>query len=170
MSHIGVQLPAQCIETGDGHDEVVVASWENAVTVLNGFTGALVWKTAVGTTNGGDVWTARAIGDLDGDGFEDVIAGSFDTYVYAMSGATGAVLWTYPTGNRVYSVAPVGDLTDDGIPEVVVGNQNLSGGALEVVHVLNGRAAGVVFIDGFEDGSTSAWSTVFPLEGFQGAL
>lgn len=148
--------------TGDGYDEIIVASWENAVTVLNGLTGALVWKTTVGTTNGGDVWTARAIDDLDGDGFEDVIAGSFDTNVYAMSGTDGAVIWTYPTGNRVYSVFPAGDLTGDGFSEVVVGNQNLSGSPLEVVHVLDGGAAAVVFIDGFEDGSTEAWSTVFP--------
>jgi len=42
--------------TGDGHDEVIVASWENAVIVLNGLTGGLVWKTTVGTLNGGDVW------------------------------------------------------------------------------------------------------------------
>ncbi|MEN8163603.1 MAG: hypothetical protein ABFS37_05695, partial [Acidobacteriota bacterium] len=79
-----------------------------------------------------------------------------------MNGATGAVLWTFPTSYRVYSIAPVGDLSGDGIPEVVVGNQNLSGANLEVVHVLNGGAAAVVFVDGFEDGSTSAWSSVFP--------
>lgn len=162
VNDAGMMVDILADVTGDGYQEIIVASWENAVTVLNGLTGVLVWKTTVGTTNGGDVWTARAIEDLDGDGFEDVIAGSFDTNVYAMSGADGTVIWTYPTGNRVYSVYPAGDLTGDGISEVVVGNQNLSGSSLEVVHVLNGGAAAVVFIDGFEDGSTSAWSTVVP--------
>ena len=110
--------------TADGHDEVIVASWENAVIVLDGLTGAQLWKTTVGTANGGDVWTARAIDDLNRDGVHDVIAGSFDTNVYAMDGKSGDVLWTYPTANRVLSVYPVGDLTNDGIPEVAVGTQN----------------------------------------------
>lgn len=162
VNDAGMMVDILADVTDDGYEEIVVASWENAVTVLNGLTGALVWKTAVGTTNGGDVWTARAIDDLDGDGFEDVIAGSFDTFVYAMSGIDGAVLWTYATGNRVYSVFPAGDLNGDGISEVVVGNQNLSGSSLEVVHVLNGGAAAEVFIDGFEDGLLSAWSASFP--------
>lgn len=149
--------------TGDGFDDIVVASWENAVIVLNGLNGELVWKTTVGTLNGGDVWTARAIDDLNGDGNQDVIAGSFDTNVYAMSGKTGAVLWTYPTGYRVYSVYPVGDLTGDGIPEVAVGNQNLSGASLEVVHVLDGGAAWpAIFDDGFESGDTGGWSGTGP--------
>jgi len=132
------------------------------VIVLNGLTGGLVWKTSVGTLNGGDVWTARAIGDLNRDGNQDVIAGSFDTVVYAMDGKTGAMLWTYPTGYRVYSVHPAGDLNGDGIPEVIVGNQNLSGANLEVVHVLDGAAGADLLSDGFESGDTSAWSTTVP--------
>lgn len=162
VNEYGMMVDILSDVTGDGYADVVVASWENAVIVLNGLTGALVWNTPVGTTNGGDVWTARAIGDLDGDGFEDVIAGSFDTNAYAMSGTSGEVLWTYPTGNRVYSVAPAGDLNGDGIPEVIVGNQNLSGSSQEVVHVLDGRAGSVIFIDGFESGDGSAWDTVSP--------
>jgi outer membrane protein assembly factor BamB len=45
---------------GDGLAEVIVSSWENAVIVLSGADGSQIWKTSVGTTNGGDVWTARA--------------------------------------------------------------------------------------------------------------
>ena len=125
-------------------------------------TGAERWKTSVGTPNGGDVWVARSIDDLNGDGVQDVIAGSFDTNVYAMDGKNGTILWTFPTGYRVYSVYPIGDLTGDGVPEVAVGNQNLSGANNIVVHVLDGGAALTVFSDGFESGDTSAWSSTVP--------
>lgn len=124
--------------TGDGRSDVIVSSWENAVIVLSGSDGALVWKRTVGTTNGGDVWTARAIGDLNGDGRQDVIAGSFDYHVYAMDGDSGYLFWAYDTGNRVFSVSPVGDLNGDGRPEVVAGTQDTTSNV--VVHVLEGDA------------------------------
>jgi len=124
--------------TGDGLNEIVVSSWENAAIVLDGSDGSLVWKTTVGTTNGGDVWTARAIDDLNGDGRQDVIAGSFDYHVYAFDGDTGETFWAYDTGNRVFSVFPVGDLNGDGRPEVVAGTQDTTSNT--VVHVLEGDA------------------------------
>lgn len=123
---------------GDQNNEVIVSSWENAVTVLSGADGTLVWKTVVGSLNGGDVWTARAIPDLNGDGREDVIAGSFDYYVYAMDGDSGEVFWKHYTGNRVFSVYPVGDLNGDGRPEVAAGVQQKNG--YKMVYVLEGDA------------------------------
>jgi len=143
----------------DGDPDIVVSSWENAVIVLDGKTGGLIWKTSVGTTNNGYVWTARGIPDLDGDGINDVVAGSFDLHAYAMSGSDGEVLWSYDTGNRVYSVAPVGDLDGDGVFEVVVGTQDTSSNV--VVYVIDG-GDGWLFVDGFESGDTSAWLVVFP--------
>lgn len=141
--------------TGDGVPEVIVSSFENAVILLDGADGSLVWRTTVGTTNGGDVWSARAIGDVDGDGHQDVIAGSFDCHVYALDGDAGKVLWAYDTGNRVFSVYPLGDLTGDGRPEVAAGTQDTTSNV--VVHVFDG-AGGVLFEDGFERGDISAWS------------
>ena len=120
------------------HSEVIVSSWENAAIVLDGLDGSLVWKTTVGTTNGGDVWTARAINDLNRDGRQDVIAGSFDYHVYAFDGVTGVAFWAFDTGNRVFSVFPVGDLNGDGRPEVVAGTQDTTSNT--VVHVLEGDA------------------------------
>jgi outer membrane protein assembly factor BamB len=146
--------------TGDGVPEVVVSSFDNAVQLLDGATGTRVWRTPVGTTNGGDVWSARAIADLDGDGHQDVVAGSFDYHVYALDGETGRVLWAYDTGNRVFSVYPIGDLDGDGRPEVVAGTQDTHSNV--VVYVLDGDG-GVLFEDGFESGDTTAWSsTVTP--------
>ena len=148
--------------TGDGTPEVVVSSWENAVIVLSGVDGSLVWKTTVPDLygNGGDVWSARAIDDLDGDGVQDVIAGSFNNHVYAVNGVDGAVLWAFNTpGNRVYTVMPVGDLNHDGRPEVAVGTQewvDLS----DVVFVLWGEPP--LFADDLESGTTGAWTFTQP--------
>lgn len=124
--------------TGDGKHDVLVASWENAVIVLDGADGSLVWKTTVGTVNGGDVWTLRAIDDLNGDGRQDVIAGSFDYHVYALDGDSGEIFWAFDTGNRVFSVYPIGDLNGDGKPEVAAGTQDTTSST--VVHVLEGDA------------------------------
>ena len=106
--------------------------------MLSGANGSLVWKRTVGTTNGGDVWTARAIDDVNGDGRQDVIAGSFDYYVYALDGDSGEVFWAYFTGNRVFSVYPTGDLNGDGWPDVVAGTQDTNNNV--VLHVLEGDA------------------------------
>ena len=141
---------------GDNVREIVVGSWENAAIVLSGMDGSLVWRTTVGTTNGGDVWTVSAIDDLSGDGFKDVIAGSFDYHVYAMDGVDGEILWSFDTNNRVFSVYPAGDLDGDGRPEVVAGTQDTNNSV--VVHVLAGASANI-FADDFESGDTLAWSS-----------
>jgi len=138
VAQYGMAVDQLADVTGDGVNEIVVSSWENAVIVLDGADGALVWKRVVGTVNGGDVWTARAIGDLNSDGRQDVIAGSFDYHVYALDGRTGAVFWAYDTGNRVFSVAPLGDLDGDGRPEVAAGTQDTTSSV--VLHVLDGDA------------------------------
>jgi outer membrane protein assembly factor BamB len=136
VSDYGMAVDTLGDVTGDGTPEVIVSSWANRVFLLNGANGTLVWSRAVGTLNGGDVWTARAIGDLDGDGRQDVIAGSFDGHVYAMSGLDGTVLWSFDTGNRVFSVYPVGDLNGDGRPDVAAGTQDTTSSI--VVYVISG--------------------------------
>ena len=115
----GMQVELLGEMTRDGAFNVIVGSWENAVSVLDGADGTQVWKTTVGSLNGGDVTTVSAISDLNGDGVQDVIAGSYDEYVYALSGADGAVIWAYNTGHRVYSVAPIADVNGDGVDDVI---------------------------------------------------
>ncbi len=159
VSDFGMMVDLLEDVTGDGTPEIIVSSFENAAIVLDGSDGSLVWKTIVGTLNGGDVWTARAIDDVNGDGRQDVIAGSFDYHVYALDGDDGAVQWTYNTNNRVFSVYPAGDLDGDGRPEVVVGTQDTTDNV--VVHVLSGIGSSI-FVDGFESGDTLGWSATVP--------
>ena len=51
--------------TGDDLDDLIIASWDNAVWCLNGYDGGTLWRTQVGSENGGDVWTVHAIGDVN---------------------------------------------------------------------------------------------------------
>jgi hypothetical protein len=115
---------------GDGYPDVAVGSWENAARVLSGADGGLIWRTPVGTLNGGDVWAIDRVGDVTGDGINDVCCGSFDTNVYVMNGVSGEIVWAYLVGNRVFTVRGVPDLSGNGVPDVVAGTQKLSSGGI----------------------------------------
>lgn len=132
----------------DGFMEILVGSWKNAVTCLDGRTGAQYWSVPTGTTNGGDVWTVGKLGDVDYDGYADVIAGSFDLNAYCVSGRTGALLWTYNVGNRVYSVRGLSDVNGDGVGEAIVGTQYASGGGKVFCLDADGDATAVPTVEG----------------------
>ncbi len=114
---------------GDGTSDIAVGSWDNAGRVHSGADGALIWRTPVGTVNGGDCWTCDSVGDTNGDGVDDVAFGSFDLNAYLMDGRTGAVLWHYFVNDRVLSIRGVPDVTGNGVPEVAVGTQYQYGSA-----------------------------------------
>lgn len=141
---------------GDGNYDIVVSASEDAVTVLSGLDGSVIWKTAVGDY----VWTARAIDDLNGDGYQDVIAGSFDHNIYAMNGRNGKIFWEYGTGNRVFSVYPVGDLNGDGRCEVAAGMQDMNHST--VVYVVEGDSN--IPFPGLELIGTGQLETYFGME------
>jgi outer membrane protein assembly factor BamB len=113
--------------SGDGIDDIGVGSWDNAGRVHSGADGQNLWRTPVGTLNGGDCWTCDPVGDTNGDGRADLAVGSFDEKVYLMDGVTGAVLWNATLGDRVFCVRGVPDLTGNGIPDVAAGTQYLNG-------------------------------------------
>jgi outer membrane protein assembly factor BamB len=121
----------------DGISDVAVGSWDNSAVVLSGADGSLVWRSSVGTLNGGDVWAIGRVEDVNGDGVNDVVAGSFDYNVYAFDGASGDTLWTYYTGNRLYYVTGISDVSSNGIPDVAAGTQMLSGNGGRV-YILEG--------------------------------
>jgi hypothetical protein len=148
---------------GDGCEEVLVASWDNAVICLRGADGALLWYTPVGTLNGGDVWTLDATGDLDGDGLPDVVAGSFDQNVYLCSGADGHIMEQYPTGKRLYTVRSMPDVDGDGLDDLLAGTQGLTG-TRGTLYCLSGASMVPVELTGFcaqaaGHGILLAWET-----------
>ncbi len=123
---------------GDSLQDVIVGSWDNAAIVLNGADGSLIWRTEVGSLNGGDIWTIERIDDVTGDGINDVIGGSFDTNIYCFNGVTGEILWSYETGNRIMSVSSIGDVDGDNYQDVIAGTQNTTNNT--VAYCLSGIA------------------------------
>jgi hypothetical protein len=128
---------------GDFVPDIAVASWDNAVHVVSGADGLGIWRSQVGTLNGGDVWAVDRVDDVTGDGISDVIGGSFDNFAYLFDGVTGDQVWSTSVGARVYSVRGVSDISGNGIPDVVVGTQMLSGQGGEVWALEGNTTSGV---------------------------
>ena len=115
--------------TGDGVDDLVVASWSGAVHVISpdGVGGLEPTVTYAVALNG---WNDLALGDANGDGRTDVVAtsgqidGIVNVHVLAQT-AEGtlapAVRYEYPGTTRSPNGVAVGDVDGDGLAEVVVG-------------------------------------------------
>jgi sugar lactone lactonase YvrE len=115
--------------TGDGVDDVVIASEDNNIRCLNGNSSVdadLMWQTEIYSGNVYQQNGLASIPDINGDGFDDVIAATTggDRSVRALSGKTGLPLWRYDThafggGGWVYQVDTKYDYNNDGVPDVL---------------------------------------------------
>ena len=101
----------------DTYPEVLAGTAANAVHLLNGEDGAIVWSYSVG----GDVRAVSPIPDVSGDGKPDVLAGAGDGVVYCINGATGQLLWRYGGLASVWTIEPFYDMDGDGRVEAMVG-------------------------------------------------
>ena len=158
--------------TGDGIDDVVIASEDNFIRCLNGnssVTADLMWETEIYSGNVYQENALAIIDDIDNDGYRDVIAGTTggDRSVRALSGKTGVPLWRYDThafggGGWVYQVDVTYDYNNDGHPDVLAcaGDDGNGTGprAVFCINGLNGQAiwvcptGGAVFsVIGIED-------------------
>ncbi len=120
--------PVQDI-TGDGIDEVIVASEDNFIRCFNGnasVEGDILWSHEV---YAGSVYSQNGlvtISDINADGYRDVIAAMAwgDRSILALSGKTGQQIWKHYTneygdGGWVYQVDASYDYNNDGIPDVL---------------------------------------------------
>lgn len=115
--------------TGDGVDDVIVASEDNFIRCLNGnssVTADVMWATEIYSGNVYQQNGLVIIEDINNDGYQDVIAATTggDRSVRALSGKTGAPLWRYDThafggGGWVYQVDASFDYNNDGKTDVL---------------------------------------------------
>ena len=136
--------------TGDGVDDVLVASEDDYIRCFNGnasVTADIMWERFVYS---GAVYNQNSlvtIDDINNDGYRDVIVGTAwgDRSIIALSGKTGEVLWKHDTheyggGGWVYQVDARYDYNDDGFPDVLAatGSDGNGTGPLRV-YCLNGK-------------------------------
>jgi hypothetical protein len=115
--------------TGDGVDDVVIASEDNFIRCFNGNSSGdadMLWATEITSGNVYQQNAIVAISDINGDGYRDVVIGTTggDCSVRALSGKTGLMLWRYDThafgnGGWVYQVDAKFDYNNDGTPDVL---------------------------------------------------
>lgn len=115
--------------TGDGVNEVVVASEDNFVRCFNGNADGIadiLWEHEIYS---GNVYQSEALGfisDINGDMYDEIIVGTTggDRSVWALSGKTGTPIWNFNTnywgdGGWVYEVDASRDFNGDGISDVL---------------------------------------------------
>ncbi len=164
--------PAVADLDGDGHPEIVVASYHGTVHVFradgssfgHGFPFALpdVPSSATSPTRilQRGLFGSPVLADLDGDHRLDIVFGAMDGNVYALDAASGAVKSGFPVlihfpeaaaeHNRIFGSVGIGNFDGDAIPDIVaVSSEKLPGdnnsGAIYVVHGDGNNHAGGPF-------------------------
>lgn len=157
--------------SGDGVNEVIVASEDNFVRCFNGNSDGIadvLWEQEIYS---GNVYQSEALSflnDINGDSYQEVVVGTTgaDRSVTAFSGKTGEQLWKFHTnmwggGGWVYEVDATRDFNQDGFQDVLAcaGNDaqgtgpnrifciNGSNGTLLWDYYLNGPGFAVMAID-----------------------
>ncbi len=142
--------------TGDGVDDVIVASEDDYIRCFNGNshgTGDVIWETYI---YAGSVYSQNSltiIDDINADGYEDVIVGTAwgDRSIIALSGYSGEQLWKHQTdeygdGGWVYQVDARYDYDDDGIADVLAATGNDGNGTGPIrVYCLEGRTGNAIW-------------------------
>lgn len=108
---------------GDGHEDVLVASWANYALALSGADGEELWRNEAGS----DVWAIYWSYDLTGDSIPEAVAGSFNGDVILINGASGETVWSSHTDARIFTVRPIRDVNGDGFADIIAGQQMLQG-------------------------------------------
>lgn len=104
-------------------NEVVVMSRQGQIFCYTGYSGELLWQTAMPDAV---YWgeTALALADINGDGSLEIVTGDRSGNVICLNGA-GETLWLYKGQHGVNQSPAVADLTGDGSMSVLVGGDKI---------------------------------------------
>lgn len=139
----GVAAVATTDLTGDGTDEVILATDDDALRTFDARTG----EVKMGPIPMDGAIVDLAVGDLAGDGSQQAIVGLRSGEVVVLDPLSGDQRWSHGDGVELTEAVAAGDLDDDGIDEVV----------------LTGRGEPESTTTTSPDGSTSVGSSSGPL-------
>lgn len=107
---------------GDPAVELVAATADGEVVVVDAATGEVQWSRSFGRYA-----AVRAIGDGDGDGSAEVFATAADGSVRALAAADGRTVWEREVAEDDVQMMPppaLGDVTGDGAHELVIASND----------------------------------------------
>lgn len=138
--------------TGDGHNDVVLASGNYWTICVNGFSSGFaseVWRFSsyISNFSAGDIGETNALppqqralaiaNDLNNDGKQDVVIGTGggNEHVYALDGTNGSILWQFGTDHPdsfglgdMTSVNVDEDFNGDGVNDVIASGSATNSG------------------------------------------
>lgn len=136
--------------TGDGVDDVIVASEDYNIRCFNGNSSVdadVMWTFPIYAGSVYEQNGTAIIDDIDNDGYKDLIVGTTggDESIIAISGKTGTQIWKhdtheYGTGGWVYQIDVRYDYNNDGFPDVLASTgDDGNGTGPKRVYCLNGK-------------------------------
>jgi len=117
-----VSTPAIADVDKDNKLEVVIASTNGNLYILNAFDGVLEYKFSTDAP----IYSSPAVANIDKDRYLEIIIGSTDSNVYCFqwNGHKGKTKWIYSTQGPIYSSAAIEDIDEDGEFEIVIGSND----------------------------------------------
>ncbi|MFH8093133.1 MAG: PQQ-binding-like beta-propeller repeat protein, partial [Candidatus Aenigmatarchaeota archaeon] len=112
---------------GDGNIDVVFASYDKKVYVLQGNNGQKIFDFLTNHS----IASSPSLSPIQGSNYLYIFIPSYDKNMYAINGSDGSKIWNFSTNGLIYSSPAIFDINGDGVPEVIFGSYDKN------IYVLN---------------------------------